>query len=73
MGPSDSVSPTDIRLDWEAFYQAPNDKKLVDFVVKCGDPFPTLDPQGNEIVPRLPGKSIVLPTGVGTDYVFLIL
>ncbi|XP_064614552.1 LOW QUALITY PROTEIN: deleted in lung and esophageal cancer protein 1-like [Liolophura sinensis] len=50
-----NTSPCDIRLDWEAFYQAPNDKKLVDLVVKCGDPFPPLDPQGNEIVPTLPG------------------
>ncbi|XP_061589179.1 deleted in lung and esophageal cancer protein 1-like [Cololabis saira] len=42
----------DIRVDWETYNIDQNDRKLVDVVVKCGDPFPLKDADGNEIQRR---------------------
>ena len=40
----------DIRLDWKTFIISPNDHKLIDLNVYYGNPFPTLDENGKEIV-----------------------
>nr|XP_046227112.1 deleted in lung and esophageal cancer protein 1 isoform X2 [Scatophagus argus] len=40
----------DIRLDWETYNVDPNDRKLVDVVVACGDAFPFKDADGNEVL-----------------------
>ncbi|XP_028825910.1 deleted in lung and esophageal cancer protein 1 isoform X2 [Denticeps clupeoides] len=47
-----NTSPYDIRVDWETFNWDPLDRKLLDMVVACGEPFPLKDADGNEVVGR---------------------
>ncbi|NXN13017.1 DLEC1 protein, partial [Indicator maculatus] len=44
-------TPFDIRLDWEIYNQEEDDKKLVDLLMFCGDPFPLRDVDENEATP----------------------
>lgn len=39
-------------MDWETYNVDPDDRQLVDFVVKYGDAFPIKDADGNEVLDR---------------------
>nr|XP_013810630.1 PREDICTED: deleted in lung and esophageal cancer protein 1 [Apteryx mantelli mantelli] len=41
-------TPFDIRMDWETYNQEKDDKKLIDLLVVCGDPFPLKDTDKSE-------------------------
>ncbi|XP_062426838.1 deleted in lung and esophageal cancer protein 1 [Rhea pennata] len=41
-------TPFDIRMDWETYNQERDDKKLIDLLVVCGDPFPLKDIEESE-------------------------
>lgn len=42
-------SATDVRVDWETYNLAQNDRKLVDVLVSYGEHFPLKDADGNEV------------------------
>lgn len=39
-------------MDWETYNVDPDDRQLVDVVVKYGDAFPLKDADGNEVLDR---------------------
>lgn len=46
-------------MDWETYNIDPNDRQLVDVVVRYGDAFPLKDADGNEVL----GGALRIPDG----------
>ncbi|RUS82779.1 hypothetical protein EGW08_009443 [Elysia chlorotica] len=64
-----NTSPKDIRVDWEMFEDAPESKKLVDFITCFGRAFPPQDAKGNEIINPYPVKTESLHVPSSMDFI----
>ena len=53
---------TDIRVDWETYNVADDDKKILDVMIAFGNAFPPRDSKGVEIVPPWQSKLLYLYT-----------
>ncbi|XP_073686554.1 deleted in lung and esophageal cancer protein 1 [Garra rufa] len=56
-----NTSPYDIRMDWVTYNLEVGDRKLLDLLVTCGEPFPLKDADGNEVLGGL-DSSVMFPS-----------